>query len=322
MKIKRKHTQYEAPALYLGFDIGGSALKFGWGSSQLGLQSYHRINLKGNRITHLKTAANEAIRFIKTQIDLSRVVSIGIGTPGTINRTTHILEGINPNLPEWTNLDPVCLIPPALDIPAFTDNDANLMALAEASALSGKTHVIGITIGSGIGCGFISEGRIFHGAHGYAMELGHTTVKKGGALCNCGRKGCLEAYASVNGLRNIILTYNTALVIENMVDILALSKIDKYVKFLVNRSIDLLSSTIANLVIVLDADAVILGGGVIELSEYPGDRLITGIESAVPQQNRKNVWVRKAALGNKAGTWGALLLAEQSFSALGNGTCI
>lgn len=127
-----------------------------------------------------------------------------MGMPGAIDKITGLVTTNNPNLPFWVNHHPSELLPENCNIPFAFDNDANLMALAESHTQK-KDYVAGVTIGSGIGCGTIIEGRIYHGAYGFAGELGHICVVDKGLRCNCGKNGCLEAYASGEGLRRSAL---------------------------------------------------------------------------------------------------------------------
>src|SRR4030095_10244865 len=85
-----------------------------------------------------------------------------------------------------------------VNLPASLDNDANCATLGEwwCGAAKGARHVIGITIGTGIGGGLILDGRLFHGASDVAGEIGHATIDSTGRRCKCGNYGCLEAYAS------------------------------------------------------------------------------------------------------------------------------
>jgi glucokinase len=297
--------------VYLGIDIGGSALKYGWGNSKVHLKCFHRIPLTDNTLKSLEMSIKLILQAINDEIGLEQISAIGVGTPGTINRKTKRLDGVNPNLPEWVNLDPSCLFPAEFRGKLFFDNDANLMTLAEAKFAPQFTHIIGITIGSGIGCGFVEKGFLYHGAHGYAMEIGHNIIFPQGELCNCGKNGCVEAYTSVNGLLNIIRKTHSSLSLKNMNDILELSSKDIGIALLLDQSTTIMSSAIANLAINLDADLIVVGGGVVELPDYPFNILKKKILDGLSDLIKNNIVIRKAELGNKAGVMGAVFLAEQ-----------
>lgn len=93
------------------------------------------------------------------------------------------------------------------DLPAFLTNDANAAALGELhyGAAQGMEHFVTLTLGTGLGSGIISHGRLLTGSHGMAGEIGHINVFPEGRQCNCGLKGCLETYASVTGIRRTVL---------------------------------------------------------------------------------------------------------------------
>src|SRR2546427_6059998 len=124
------------------------------------------------------------------------IAGVGIGSPGPLNTKTGIVL-LTPNL-GWTNFPLRDRLARALDLPATLDNDANCAIFGEwwRGAARGVDHVVGLTIGTGIGGGIILGGKIYHGASDIAGELGHMTIDWNGRRCKCGNYGCLEAYAS------------------------------------------------------------------------------------------------------------------------------
>lgn len=128
-----------------------------------------------------------------TRADL---LGVGIGSPGPLDRETGVVI-FTPNL-GWRDFPLRDRVSAAVDLPATLDNDANCATLGEwwVGAARGARHVIGLTIGTGIGGGIILNGQLFHGASDAAGELGHTSIDATGRRCGCGNYGCLEAYAS------------------------------------------------------------------------------------------------------------------------------
>lgn len=298
----------------LGIDIGGSSVKYGWGDSMTGLLHFAKVPLQNASKKDLSDSVSFILRTVNQEIGSANIKAIGVGTPGMINRQTGRIEGINPNLSDWVDIDPISIFPEEIRPRVIAENDANLMALAEARLLPGATHVLGVTIGSGIGCGFVVNGQIYRGAHGYAMELGHNTLVRDGALCNCGRRGCLEAYSSVNGMLNLIR--NSGFQDEeiyNIQDLLLHGKKNDQINRILDNSVEYLSIAITNLVINLDVEAVVLGGGVMEIDLYPGQVLISRIFGILPNLLKKTLIVKTAMLGNRAGVMGAIHLAESEF---------
>ena len=124
------------------------------------------------------------------------VVGAGIGCPGSIDRSRRLVRTTS-NL-GWVDYPIRGQIANVLQLPTVLDNDANCATYAEwwRGAGRGVEHLVGITVGTGIGGGVMLGGKIVRGASGSAGEVGHTTIDFNGRRCSCGNYGCLEAYAS------------------------------------------------------------------------------------------------------------------------------
>ncbi|MCL6625110.1 MAG: ROK family protein [Alicyclobacillus shizuokensis] len=127
---------------------------------------------------------------------------IGVGTAGQVDAEQGIVRSATANLREWSQVPLAERIGQATRLPVRVDNDGNAALLAEVWAGAAKGHgdAVGLTIGTGIGGGVVTGGRILHGAWGGAAELGHLCVNFRGPRCTCGSTGCVEAYASGHGL--------------------------------------------------------------------------------------------------------------------------
>jgi len=294
---------------YAGIDIGGSSVKYGWGSINSGLVQFYREELIANTLQSLKQTIGKALKTIDKELGWDNISAIGGGFPGTLDKQTGRLVGVNPNLPELTDIKPGALFPEHIRKKLYIQNDANLMTLGEFILHPGKNFVIGITIGSGLGCGFVQAGVIYDGAHGYAMELGHIIVEQNGLKCSCGKHGCLEAYASVKGLLKQIQAkkgYKSL----NIEELLSQARSNPEIKEIIQRSVENLSNAIANLVIVLDPDLIVLGGGAVEIKGYPVDRIIKGVMQKLPLNQKAKIEICRAKLGNQAGVWGGIVFSE------------
>lgn len=124
------------------------------------------------------------------------IAGVGIGSPGPLNTKTGIVL-LTPNL-GWVNMPLRDRVSAGLGMPATLDNDANCAIYGEwwRGAARGVDHVVGLTIGTGIGGGIVLHGDVYRGASDIAGEVGHMTIDSTGRLCKCGNYGCLEAYAS------------------------------------------------------------------------------------------------------------------------------
>jgi len=182
----------------VGIDIGGTNVVAGTvaedGSEMLGLVSEPTISEQGadavlGRIVKLARASMAAARG-------KEIAGVGIGSPGPLNTTTGVVL-LTPNL-GWTNFPLRDRLAQALGLPATLDNDANCAIFGEwwRGAARGAKHVVGLTIGTGIGGGIVLDGEIYRGASDIAGEIGHMTIDLNGRRCKCGNYGCLEAYAS------------------------------------------------------------------------------------------------------------------------------
>jgi glucokinase len=182
----------------VGIDIGGTNIVAGTvaedGSELLGLVSEPTFPEQGAdavlaRIVKLTKASMAAARD-------KEIAGIGIGSPGPLDTKTGVVL-LTPNL-GWTNFPLRDRLTKALGLPAALDNDANCAIFGEwwRGAARGADHVVGLTIGTGIGGGIVLGGQVYRGASDIAGEIGHMTIDSTGRLCKCGNYGCLEAYAS------------------------------------------------------------------------------------------------------------------------------
>lgn len=299
--------------IFLGIDIGGSGFKYGWGNCEEGLHYYKTIPLPRKNINDFFSVAREMFNDVNLRLGLDKLKGIGIGLPGAIDKRTGYVNGNNPNLPFWVNHHPGEILPEHCNIPFTYDNDANLMALAEATAQN-KQNVIGVTIGSGIGCGIIAEGRIFHGANGFAGELGHICIMDNGLRCNCGKNGCLEAYTSAEGLHRRLALKNARYAELDLPAIIAIRDTDALVGEYLKEGQHLLSASLAALATCLDPEAIIIGGGAMDLGLYYIEEIEKEILSALPASHSARIKVSKAINGNKAGVLGAIKLIEDKFN--------
>ncbi len=136
------------------------------------------------------------------RVELGRIelVGIGVGLPGLVSRAGVLRLG--PNLRGALDLDVAVPLGERFGVPVAVDNDGNMAALAEVrlGAARGGTDVVFVGLGTGISAGFVVDGAIWRGGHGFAGEPGHATFVPDGAVCACGRRGCWEAYASGTAL--------------------------------------------------------------------------------------------------------------------------
>ena len=219
-------------------------------------------------------------------------IGVGIGAPGPLDRDKGIVI-VAPNL-GWRNFPLRDRIGERLNLPATLDNDANCATVGEwwQGAARGATNVIGMTIGTGIGGGLILDGKLFHGSSDVAGKIGHTTIDLNGRHCKCGNYGCLEAYASGPAIatraREVLVREETASLLPSLVDgrleaitaetvYRAAQKGDAVASEIVRDTARYLGAGIANLLNILNADVVVVAGGVTQA----GDALFVPLRAEV-----------------------------------------
>jgi len=272
-------------------------------------------------ISQIVSSARKIIRESESELGISSkfISGVGIGSPGPLNTRKGVIH-FAPNLIGWTNVPIVDILAGELNLPVFLENDANAAALAEWWRGAGKDvdNLVLFTLGTGIGGGIIINGEVLHGASDTAAELGHMIIHEGGLLCGCGKKGCLEAYASATGVvkrtlialkegKKTILTDLVQNQLENISCELvfkAAEKGDSLSKWIVEGTARYLGIGIANIVNIMNPEIVILSGGMIA----GGDRLFRPARKHVRENifaPAQEVKIVPAALAGNAGAIGA-----------------
>ena len=187
----------------IGIDIGGTFLKAGVVTEDGNILATAARPTGFPRpvediIKDIAGAATDAVA--KAGLTLDDVSFVGCGCPGTVNQQTRLIEYAGNLGFKQTPL--VGELEKLLGKPVMAENDANAAMLGEwkAGAARGTQDCVCITLGTGVGGGVIAGGKMVRGVNSAGAELGHTVIDFNGVQCNCGRKGCWEAYASVTAL--------------------------------------------------------------------------------------------------------------------------
>ena len=280
----------------VGIDIGGTNIVAGTvaedGSEVLGLVSEPTLPEQGaegvlSRIMKLARASMAAARG-------KEIAGLGIGSPGPLDTTTGVVL-LTPNL-GWVNFPLRDRVAGVLGMPATLDNDANCAIFGEwwRGAARGASHVVGLTIGTGIGGGIVLAGRVYRGKSDIAGEIGHMTIDLNGRRCKCGNYGCLEAYASgpaiaaraIEGIEagadsslpryvNGDLARITAQIVYE-----AAHDGDEYALEVVHDTAKFLGAGVANVVNIFNPEVVVICGGV----TLAGDKLFLPLRSEVKRR--------------------------------------
>ncbi|HVH09695.1 MAG TPA: ROK family protein [Gemmatimonadales bacterium] len=311
----------------VGIDIGGTNLVAGTaaedGSELLGLVSEPTFPEQGAdavvaRIAKLARASMAAARG-------KEIAGVGIGSPGPLDTKSGVVL-LTPNL-GWRNFPLRDRVSQALGLPATLDNDANCAIFGEwwRGAARGSDHVVGLTIGTGIGGGIVLGGAIYRGASDIAGEIGHMSIDSNGRRCKCGNDGCLEAYASgpaiaaraVEGITpgahttlpryvNGDLSKITAQVVYE-----AAHDGDEYAQEVVKDTAKFLGAGVASIVNIFNPQVVVICGGV----TLAGDRLFEPLRAEVERRSFQPAVdvcrIVPGALTGTAGVYGAAAVFMQ-----------
>jgi glucokinase len=189
----------------LGVDIGGTNTVFGFVDRNGKCFAESSIPTNSNEpadklFARLHSKVEEILTEHKNDLNL---IGIGIGAPNA-NYYKGTVE-MPPNL-KWGTVNVLEIVKQYYDLPSAITNDANAAAIGEMTfgAAKGMNDFIVITLGTGLGSGIVVNGKLVYGADGFAGEIGHTIYQYGGRQCGCGRKGCLETYASASGIKRTV----------------------------------------------------------------------------------------------------------------------
>lgn len=234
--------------------------------------------------------------------------AVGIGTPGTYHEPDDIMYGA-PHTPLYEKPGLISLLRSRLQVPLVVENDANCLALAEffAQCFGKHSSVMAVILGTGMGSGLILGNRLHRGPNGNAGEIGHTSIDIDGRACECGRKGCGEAYLSGPSLgRRYAELSGDWLSAEKLFE--QFENGDPRARRVFEESFQVMGELFANCVNALDLEAIVLGGGVSNIPLW--------YEYVPPIMNRslfgipgRKIPILKAVLGDSAGVLGAAYLA-------------
>jgi predicted NBD/HSP70 family sugar kinase len=234
--------------------------------------------------------------------------AVGMGTPGTYHPVDDIMYGA-PHTPLYEKPGLVSLLRRRLSVPLIIDNDANCLALAEFFAQCHGLYrsVMAVILGTGMGSGLILDNKLYRGPNGNAGEIGHTTIDIHGRRCECGRRGCAEAYLSGPSLSRRYQELSGESLDPREIH-LKYEQGDEAARTLFEESFRVMGEVFANAVNTLDLEAIILGGGVSNITLWY-DHVPAILSRHIFGIPHRRVPVLRATLGDSAGVLGAAFLA-------------
>jgi len=304
----------------LAIDIGGTNIKSG-------LVDYDgNISHQIHRPSHASEGRNALLNVLKEVIEIQceneNVVCIGCGSPGTVNYKTGKVTYMQAHIPQWTGTPLGNLLTKfSKNIPAVIDNDVNLIALGENWKGAGKGYncQVSIALGTGLGGGIVSEGKLFRGAKDRAPEFGHMIVQPNGEPCTCGKFGCAEVYTAPGAMTRRAIHYLNMGIPSSLADyekvdateiVKQALKGDLLCRKIFDDATKYLAILIWNLSEALDPDVFVLGGGLIKAGNSflkPLNYELEKFYCAPELKPRYNI--KKSELEDDAGILGAAKLA-------------
>ncbi|MEG0855640.1 MAG: ROK family glucokinase [Terrisporobacter sp.] len=307
----------------LGIDIGGTAVKLGLFTVEGELLKKWEVETR--KIENGKYILEDVSKSVnkvlgECNINKEEVLGVGVGVPGPVKTDGTVLGCVNLGWPVFnvsTELEKL------LNLSVKVANDANIAALGEMFKGGGKGYdnMIMITLGTGVGGAVIIDGKVIAGSNGAGGEIGHINVNPHESIkCNCGRKGCLEQYASATGiarlameilnkestdskLRDIeVVTAKEVFDFAKEKDELAIKIIDKFSS--------ILGRALSNIACICDSQVFVIGGGV----SKAGDVLLEDIKKYYKLNAfyaTEDIEFKLATLGNDAGIYGGAKLVRE-----------
>ena len=313
---------------YLGIDLGGTNIAAGIVDEQANIigRAKTKTNLPRPSEEIVDDVAKTALAAVAdAKLGMDDIAWVGLGSPGTVNRETGIIEFAN-NM-KFDMLHVSDMLRKHLNKDIYIENDANAAAYGEfvAGAAKGTDSAVIITLGTGVGGGVIINGKLLSGSNYAGAELGHIVIMCDGFPCNCGRGGCWEAYASASALIRQTkeamehdkkskmwsisdgdlskVSGRTAFDAMRQGDESAKRVVDKYIRYIACGLVDVIN--------IFQPDKLCIGGGICN----EGDTLLVPLREYIEKEryskhSQKQTELCTAKLGNDAGIIGAAFLGR------------
>lgn len=301
-----------------GIDLGGTTVKLGlFEETGVVLEKWEIPTRTEENGKYILPDIAKAILDKMAEKGLAKedIVGAGIGIPGPVMPDGYVSACINLG---WRDVNPGKELSEMLGgIPVRGGNDANVAALGEQWQGGGKGHdsVAAVTLGTGLGCGIILDGKIVAGSRGMGGELGHVTVNRAETeKCNCGNKGCLELYSCATGIVRLakrhLAASDEASVLRKLETITAKDVVDaaktgdKLADGVLEESMDWLAQGLAFVTHIVDPEVFVVGGGVSKAGDFLLDKLRRHFNDyTIMAVNKPEI--KLATLGNDAGIYGS-----------------
>lgn len=309
----------------IGIDLGATNIKAG------------RVNREGNVLesllvsTEASKGVEEVIRrfgvIIQKLSKSNQIKAIGVSVPGLVDPDRGIVRS-PPNLPGWEEVPLKALLEKSLHIPILINNDVNMVTYGEwrFGAGRGTRNLLCITLGTGVGGGIITDGKLYLGGNKHAGEIGHMIIDPEGPSCKCGGRGCLEALVGAEAIKrrtiSLIQSSNRQSSIVNEVkgdlekitpEVVskAAQRGDPIAMEMINQVGKEIGIALTNAMALLDPDRVVIGGGISKAGEVLFSPIRKTVEERLYTLKTGKIKILPSELGDNAGVIGSAIYAYE-----------
>ena len=295
--------------MILGIDVGGTAVKLGvLNRDGTILDRYEApVNGDGYATPVLTSVLRAAESFLSRRGE--KPEGIAVSATGQVDDRRGVVIGTNGGIPGYEGTDFRTALEEKYQVPVHVLNDANAAALGEAftGGARGCRDAVMVTLGTGVGGGVISGGRLIRGSRGIAGELGHFSIDRNGVPCTCGQRGCFEQYASATALLRMAREASPEEPVRNGLEFFGRAEQgDAAMRGVLDRWLDGVAAGLTGLVHIFNPEILLIGGGVSRQEELLIVPLRERVLRGLMPRFAENFRLEAAKLGNDAGMSGAL----------------
>ena len=315
--------------LFIGIDVGATNVKIGCFDGELNLVSKTSITTGAEMgpdivIDNISAAAGTLVT--EAGFSMDDVCAVGLGMPGPAKYSEGIVIS-STNMPKFKNVPIVRMLTERLAKPVVMDNDGNVACWGEYVAGAGKEveDMVFFTLGTGIGGAIVNHGELLTGCGDNATELGHIIIYPDGRRCNCGQRGCVEAYASATWTAQRATEAAEAGAESSLKEVLQekgeitckdvyehLAQGDELAKKITDETAKALALVCINMLHTTEPNRIVFAGGMIAAGDVLLDRIKHYFNEHIWTLKKETVEICFATLGEDAGIIGAAALAKHT----------
>ncbi len=314
----------------IGIDLGGTFIKFCLVDENRRASKTFQLPTPGDGAKGVVAQMAAGVRQLMQEHRLSPadIVGVGIGSPGPLDMPNGVILAM-PNISGMDNCPLRDMVSKATGLRAVLENDANAAAYGEfiCGAGEGTRNMVLLTLGTGVGGGVVVDGRVVHGSHSMAGELGHMIIVPGGEPCGCGQKGCLEQYCSATFIAKRTVrklresgcesSLKATLAAKGTLDARDISEAaaagDEFAARIWDEAVRYLALGCVNICHIFDPDEIVLGGGMASAGEKLLKPVMQHFRDLHWKLTEPKTRIELARLGNDAGATGAACVAWARF---------